>query len=261
MEAPKFWSFHAATKELTGDGFADRSPLDVEEVWLFPGNTTQVEPPEELAGSTRVWDGEAWNQVPDYRGQTWWFAGEPRLIEELGLPEGGKQFGPPLVGENEIAIWTPEEDDWVIHPDFRGQIWWVDWETPVQITELGNPEDLGYLAIKPDDPEPEPLPEPEPEPEIPPLEQTLSKRQVVRAIIIGTAGMPEPILDPDTHITAALQAIPDPMERALAMEDWKYAPYFIREHEMFSNQEVLTAANFTPEMVDQLWMLGLTQPR
>lgn len=258
--APKYWTFMDVTAELSGEGFADQSPLDAEVRWIFPRNSTQVEPPESEAGKARVFDeeSETWSQVPDFRSTTWWFQGEPRVITELGQPEGGKQFGPPMVGENEIVIWTPKQDDWVIHKDYRGQYWWEAWDKPVLITELGDPAELGLSQTQPEPPVPEPEPEPEP---IPELEQPLSKRQVTRAIILGTAATPNPIRDPDSYILTALEAIEDPTEQALAREDWKYSPYFLRNHPLFSDESVLEAAHFTPELVDQLWILGLSQPQ
>lgn len=97
--------------------------------------------------------------------------------------------------------------------------------------------------------------EPEPEP-IDPLTLTLSKRQINAALIVGGG-----LTDPDPAIEAAISNITDPVERALAFNDWRHAPYYERGHDLFSAPDLLAAMDMTPEQVDQLWALGTTLPR
>lgn len=95
-----------------------------------------------------------------------------------------------------------------------------------------------------------------PPPEPSPLNQTLTKRQVVRAMIIGSG-----IDDPDAHIETAIDAMADPTQRSLARADWRYAPYYMRDHPLFSDTELLSSAGMTPQQVDALWALGVDQPQ
>lgn len=89
-----------------------------------------------------------------------------------------------------------------------------------------------------------------------PLTQTLTKRQVNAALILGAG-----ILSPDDFIRSILEAITDPTARALALNDWETAPYYLRTHPLFTDPAVLTAADMTPQQVDALWALGYQQPK
>lgn len=100
---------------------------------------------------------------------------------------------------------------------------------------------------------PEPEPEPEPEP-IDPLELSLSKRQVNAALIL--AGH----TDPDAFIEAAIATIDDETQRALALNDWRFAPYFKRDHPLLNDADILAAAGFTPGDVDGLWIAAINLP-
>lgn len=74
------------TGELVGEGDARESPLEPG-VFLIPAHATATEPPAAQEGHARVWDGSAWTQVPDHRGETWHTPdGAPVVIETLGIP-------------------------------------------------------------------------------------------------------------------------------------------------------------------------------
>ena len=55
----EIYNYHAETKEYTGQGFADPSPLEPG-VWLIPANATTIMPPAPQPGKVRCFDGAAW---------------------------------------------------------------------------------------------------------------------------------------------------------------------------------------------------------
>ena len=66
-------------------------------VWLLPGSATRVAPPEHWDGHARFWDGKAWVQVEDHRGEGGYVNGEPHTITEIGpYPEGWSATPPPV---------------------------------------------------------------------------------------------------------------------------------------------------------------------
>lgn len=42
--------------------------------------------------------------------------------------------------------------------------------------------------------------------------------------------------------------------------DWRFAPYFQRSHPLLNDEDVLAAADLTPEQVDGLWSVASTLP-
>lgn len=92
-----------------------------------------------------------------------------------------------------------------------------------------------------------------PEP-VDPLTLTLTKRQVNAALIL--AGH----TDPDAFVEGAIDTIADPTQKALALNDWRFAPYFQRSHPLLNDEDVLAAASLTPEQVDGLWAVASTLP-
>ena len=260
LTPPTYYSYARGTKEYLTEGLADQSPMDHEEVvWLMPASSTWIEPPPSQGGSARIFDEETetGRQVRDARGEVWWKDGNQFPIYDLGDPEelGLFKFGPPLAGPTQITRWNSAIGNWETIANYMGQVWWEDHQTPVQIEDYGiDPNEMGLVKDQPEAPPPEetdPIPEPD----------TLTKRQIVRALILGTAATENPILDPDAFILGALEAIADPVEKALAIQDWHYAPYYLRDHELFSNPDILGASGLSPEMVDQLWQLGKAQPK
>lgn len=88
-----------------------------------------------------------------------------------------------------------------------------------------------------------------------PLSLSLTKRQINAALIL--AGH----TDPDTFIETAITAIEDATARALALNDWRYAPYYDRSHPLFNNLAMLTATGMTSQDIDALWLLAIDQPK
>lgn len=84
---------------------------------------------------------------------------------------------------------------------------------------------------------------------------TLTKRQIVRALIIGADAA-----DPEAMVEAGIAAIEDPSARALALADWRHAPSYTRDHELFSDPVILAALSLTVGDIDELWALGAQQP-
>lgn len=89
----------------------------------------------------------------------------------------------------------------------------------------------------------------------PPVFPRLTKRQIGNALI--ASGM---TLDPDQWVSGALSHVENPIQRALALNDWKTAPYYDREHPMFNNPAVLSGVGITTNQIDQLWALAATLP-
>lgn len=92
-------------------------------------------------------------------------------------------------------------------------------------------------------------------PEPGPLDQSLTKRQIIAAMIVGAG-----TLDPDAAITSAIEAITDPVARALALNDWRNAPHYVRSHPLFNDPDLMAAMNLTSSQIDALWTLGTQQP-
>lgn len=92
----RIYHLDRVTGELVGEGEARESPLEPG-VFLIPAHATATEPPAAQSGHARVWDGSAWTQVPDHRGETWHTPeGVPVVIETLGTPVT-MTVDPPLV--------------------------------------------------------------------------------------------------------------------------------------------------------------------
>lgn len=88
-----------------------------------------------------------------------------------------------------------------------------------------------------------------------PLDQHLTKRQINAAMILGAG-----ILDPDGAVTAAIGSMSDPVAAALALNEWRNAPYYRRDHDLFNDAGLMAAMNLTSEQIDGLWALGAQQP-
>lgn len=164
---------------------------------------------------------------------------------DLEALRGTPDFEAALLGiYGAMTVWALDDGAWVAQENL-GHIARLDYTKQQFLDEIA-PLDF-----------PAPVAPPLPESSAPdPLAQTLTKRQVVRAMIIGGG-----IDDPDAHIEAAISAMTDPAERSLARADWRYAPYYMRDHPLFSDAELLASAGMTPPQVDALWALGVDQPQ
>lgn len=81
------YHYDGVSREFLGTGTADVSPLEPG-VYLIPANATTNQPPEPQEGYACVWDGKAWAQEEDHRGEQGYVNGIPRIITELGpLPD------------------------------------------------------------------------------------------------------------------------------------------------------------------------------
>lgn len=93
------YGYHPETGELTGVSEAEESPFGDGE-FLIPAHSTQIVPPESVSvGYALAFDGQAWGEVLDHRGETWFTAeGEPMTINLIGNPvdHGLQAEAPPL---------------------------------------------------------------------------------------------------------------------------------------------------------------------
>ena len=83
------YNFDPVTQEYTGRETAPENPKRPGE-YLFPANSTPLEPPEIRDGYARVWDGTVWAYTEDHRGTTVWKDHDTSMeIASLGpIPEG-----------------------------------------------------------------------------------------------------------------------------------------------------------------------------
>ena len=88
-----FYIYDEKTKEYIGpqNGFID--PLETkkrgENVYLFPRNATYQKPPKTEENQALIFNGDEWEIVADYRGQTYYIGTEQHEMQELGdLPDG-----------------------------------------------------------------------------------------------------------------------------------------------------------------------------
>ncbi|MEN2427273.1 tail fiber assembly protein [Chromobacterium vaccinii] len=66
------YSYHPQTGEYLGTTVADRSPLDVEEVWLLPAYSTELQPPVASTREAAVFKGDSWAVTADWRAVKLW---------------------------------------------------------------------------------------------------------------------------------------------------------------------------------------------
>lgn len=112
VTAPKGCNVHRGTGEYLSPCEADPSPLEPG-VWVFPGSSYQVEPPEVEGGFAAIInrDENGWELVADHRGAVVYGTddGAPRVWQALGdLPEGYTLKAPETVFD------TWQGDDWAV---------------------------------------------------------------------------------------------------------------------------------------------------
>jgi len=123
---------------------------------------------------------------------------------------------------------------------------------------VGDPHGLGpqvdaWMAAHPDFPIAAYV---APTPSTNPADYDLSKRQICAALILsGTT------TDPDGYMTGIIGHITDSTARALALNDWNNAPFYVRDNPLFNDADLLAAAGLTSAQVDGIWMLAKGQPR
>lgn len=78
-----------------GEVSPEISPLEPG-AYLIPGGCVETAPPDAVAGHVRRWNGNAWEQVADHRGETWYMGRGPVVIDFLGDPSAqGLSATPP----------------------------------------------------------------------------------------------------------------------------------------------------------------------
>ncbi|WP_225548625.1 tail fiber assembly protein [Chromobacterium violaceum] len=105
------YSYHPQTGEYLGLASADRSPLDVEEVWLIPGFTTEQQPPQAGALQVAVFRDGAWGLQADWRAIPLWSKQTAqRLVPRIGDTPDSLQATP--LEPPAYAIW--KDDAWTV---------------------------------------------------------------------------------------------------------------------------------------------------
>ena len=75
-----------------------------------------------------------------------------------------------------------------------------------------------------------------------------TKRQINRALILSGV-----TTDPEAWMDGILANIPDPVARALALNDRRNAPYYERNNPLFNDPALLALAGLTVEQIDAMW--------
>ena len=84
---------------------------------------------------------------------------------------------------------------------------------------------------------------------------TLTKRQICAALILS--GL---TTDPDAWMRGLMSHIPNATQRALALNDWLYAPVYVRTNPLFSDQELIGPAGLNAAAIDGLWLMAKDLP-
>lgn len=87
----QYFHFDRSTGEFLGLHNAQIDPLETQRqgkiVFCRPGLTdTMVPPPETATNEVAVWNGSAWDVLPDHRGETWWQGATPITVSAIGDP-------------------------------------------------------------------------------------------------------------------------------------------------------------------------------
>jgi hypothetical protein len=80
------------------------------------------------------------------------------------------------------------------------------------------------------------------------LKTPRTKRQINAALILSGV-----TTDPEAWMDGILANIPDPVTRALALNDRRNAPYYERANPLFNDPTLLALAGLTVEQVDAMW--------
>ncbi|WP_052262870.1 tail fiber assembly protein [Chromobacterium violaceum] len=66
------YAYNPFTGEFLGETSAERSPLDIDEVWLLPAHSTELKPPETIERQAVVFRDGGWTVTPDWRAVKLW---------------------------------------------------------------------------------------------------------------------------------------------------------------------------------------------
>ena len=149
-----------------------------------------------------------------------------------------------LNGSTVIAaiLWTPDEAPDYIYPEPHTTV--IEHRTA----------SVGWSLVGSELIDPDPPPAPEPDPDPAPSDFPLTRRQIRTALILNG------VLDPDAWMQDVMATIPDPVTRALALNDWANAPVYDRDNPLFNDASLIAAAGMTPAQVDALWMAAKDMP-
>jgi hypothetical protein len=132
MDGPKYYSFDPVTGEYLGVGQCDESPLEPG-TWLWPGSSTEIEPPVPGDKQAAVFGDGQWALVPDHRGELRWtgkgfmeirFLGDPKVhgiadmqvqgVQRLanGMLAARINGDVALIKEDADPMWTKVLDEW-----------------------------------------------------------------------------------------------------------------------------------------------------
>ena len=90
MKTKIAYLYDEKTKEYLGEATSfldvEESKAKEEEIFILPADATYIKPPEYSANEIPVWNGECWEVVKDFRGETFYSkkTGESIEIKELG---------------------------------------------------------------------------------------------------------------------------------------------------------------------------------
>lgn len=104
-------NFDAETGAYLSTAKARLDPLDRKP--MVPANATLIAPPAQKEGMVRVFNGDAWAQVEDHRGKTYWLADKSEhVVENLGpMPAGALNEAPiPSLDERKEAAIAQAHD-------------------------------------------------------------------------------------------------------------------------------------------------------
>ncbi|MFB9160247.1 tail fiber assembly protein [Chromobacterium violaceum] len=66
------YAYSPFTGEFFGETSAERSPLDIDEVWLLPAHSTELQPPPAAERQTAIFHDGSWALSPDWRAVKLW---------------------------------------------------------------------------------------------------------------------------------------------------------------------------------------------
>lgn len=93
------YNYNSGTGEFSGVETLAESPLEPG-IHLVPASCTLIAPPDVVVGFTYCWNGEAWVQVEDHRGETGYINGVEFVISSLGAYPDGWSTTPPAPDPN-----------------------------------------------------------------------------------------------------------------------------------------------------------------
>lgn len=112
------YRYHPYTGEFQGRSEARMDPLESGRP-LVPANATLEAPPEALEGHARVFDGAAWTQVEDHRGESVYNKADASGVSVDWLGEIGPEYTDQEPGD--FPIWDEQAGAWTTDADARDE--------------------------------------------------------------------------------------------------------------------------------------------